>query len=112
MTVYRYLRSYLSKEQQVLDLKDGDLAQYLTNIQTFDNFTSITISLQIREEENEDAKQIQLSVEYEPDSDRPTPGSLKVEVPEDWEDAVESMTEQCQILYTSRLKEGVLSAFS
>jgi len=111
-TVYRYLRSYLSREQQVVDLKDGDLALYLKNVETFNHFTSVSITLQIREEENEDAKQIELSLDYEPDSDRPTLGSLKVEVPEDWEDAVDSMTEQCQTLYTSRLKEGILSAFS
>jgi len=109
--VFRYLRSLLSREQQVEDLKDGDLALYLKHVETKNHFTNITVTLQIREEGNEEANLVEIGLEYEMDGERPIPGSLQVKVPENWEEALDSMIEQCQVLYKSRLKEAILSAF-
>eukprot|EP00088_Acartia_fossae_P030957 TRINITY_DN3191_c0_g1_i5.p1 TRINITY_DN3191_c0_g1~~TRINITY_DN3191_c0_g1_i5.p1 ORF type:complete len:292 (-),score=61.04 TRINITY_DN3191_c0_g1_i5:10-846(-) len=110
--VFRHLKSYLSRESQIAELSHEGLSEYISDVKKTNNLTDLTITLKVTEQDNDTAAEIEIRLNYEPDKDRPKPGSLQINVSEMWEESLDNLVTQCDALYTSRLKEGLLAAFA
>jgi len=109
-TVFRYLRAYLSRVDQVKELNEFDLGDNVSDVQHTEHYTSMKLVLSVQEKESDHGGlQATISVSYEEDGERPIPGSLKVDTNMDVD--VQALEEQCYVFYTRRLKDAIIEAF-
>jgi len=117
-TLMRYLRAYLSREDQFKQMKE-EMNDCVREVQALNNYTAIKIVLIIAETGETEADiqsslKVSIFLNYSPDGERPLLGSLKVKVETEGEeelDHTEALVDQCQAFYTHRLKEAIIEAF-
>ncbi len=116
--VHKHLRAYYSRREQLEAL----VAAYpndISNAAGKDDYRQLSfrmrIQVQSEDDEEEDGRQeemimIFISVKYEPDSERPIVGSLKISGDLDEQD-LDALLGQCQVFYKKSLVEAVRDAF-
>jgi len=114
-SVFKYLRCFLSRQDQVQELKDdSSMDEFIKDIETNDKCTKISVTFTVRhKDEVEDCPlESKLNLAYQLDSERPMPGGIQVVIAEEWQDEKENLEAQCQLLYKHSLKNGFLAAFT
>jgi len=117
-TIMRYLRAYLSREDQFQELKEGALGDNIREVQAVNHYTAIKIVLVMMETDDENSSggsclKVTLSMNYAKDGERPLKGSVNVVAESESQADVDTDTllEQCQSFYTNRLKNAIVEAF-
>jgi len=109
------LRSYLSREAQVTELRKG-LGRDLTHLSTSANITQLKFSMLLQEEGDDSSTpvsqslQVTFSMLYHRDGERPKPDSVEVKFNNEVEE-LEQILEQCEVFYTKTLIMAIRDVF-
>jgi len=117
--IMRYLRAFLSREDQFLELKEGALGDNIKELLAVDHYTKIKIVLVMMETDDANSSggsflKVSLSLNYAKDGERPVRGSLNVAAESEKREDVDmvALLEQCEeVFYTTRLKNAIVEAF-